>query len=418
MDLLAIALAPGIAIILFILYRDTFDREPPVVMFVSFVLGMLSTLPAIALETAAGYFELTGIEGTIIFAFLGVALVEELVKFVPLRWYAFGRSSFNEPLDGIVHGVMVGMGFATVENLLYVFNHGMEVGWLRMFTAVPGHASWGVIMGYYAGKARFDLERRGLLLTTGLLLATFFHGLYDACLFLTQQADKNTDVVLVLAALTTHIVALVFASRLIRQHHQLSKGLHHHNPVLTIRNASYGDIPLIRSLAKQIWPQTYETILSPEQTRYMLNMIYSEAALQKQMTDGHQFILVYNAAVPVGFASFSKIEPTIFKLHKIYILQNQQGRGVGSFTIQQVVAEVKPAGATSLRLNVNRHNKAKGFYERLGFQVIAEEKIDIGAGYFMDDYVMEKKLEASNINEENSGNGLTAEDDPSIRRHL
>ncbi|RYF79007.1 MAG: N-acetyltransferase [Chitinophagaceae bacterium] len=110
------------------------------------------------------------------------------------------------------------------------------------------------------------------------------------------------------------------------------------------------------------------------------------------MGAGHNFIVVYNAAIPVGFASFAEIEPTVFKLHKLYVLLNQQGRGIGNFTIDQVIAELKAAGATALRLNVNRHNKAKSFYEKSGFAVIGEEKIDIGSGFFMDDYVMEKKL--------------------------
>ncbi|HEY0040237.1 MAG TPA: GNAT family N-acetyltransferase, partial [Flavisolibacter sp.] len=73
-------------------------------------------------------------------------------------------------------------------------------------------------------------------------------------------------------------------------------------------------------------------------------------------------------------------------------LPNQQGRGTGRFTIEQVIEEIKPRGATALRLNVNKHNKAKSFYERLGFTVISDVKIDIGNGYVMDDYVMEKKL--------------------------
>lgn len=392
MDLLAIALAPGLAIILFILYRDKFNREPAATMFISFLYGVLSTIPALGLEIGAGYFELSGIEGTIIFAFLGVALVEEFVKFVPLRLYSFTRNSFDEPLDGIVHGVMIGMGFATLENILYVFQHGMNTGFLRMFTAVPGHASWGVIMGYYVGKAKFNYEKRGRLLITGLLLATFFHGLYDACLFLTKGVDKNTAAVLALAAVTTHIVAVILAARLIRQHQQISRGLYRQAPVLTIRNAAETDIPLIRTLARQIWPQTYEKILSRKQINYMMKLIYSEAALQQQMEAGHQFIIVYNAAIPVGFASFNEIEPTIFKLQKIYLLPNQQGRGTGRFTIEQVLAEITPRGATALRLNVNKHNQAKSFYEKLGFDVISDVKIDIGSGYFMDDYVMELRF--------------------------
>jgi ribosomal protein S18 acetylase RimI-like enzyme len=273
-----------------------------------------------------------------------------------------------------------------------VYEHGAETGWLRMFTAVPGHASWGAIMGYYVGKAKFNYGKRILLFLSGFLLAVFFHGLYDACLFLTKQVDKDTAILLVLAALTTHIVAVILAGRLIRQHRRISRGLYKNNPVFTIRNATVDDVPLIRTLAKQVWPQTYEKTLTRAQIQYMMNLLYSEGALKKQMEEGHQFIIVYNAAIPVGFASFSEVEPTIYKLQKIYVLMNQQGRGTGKFAINQVIADILPKGATALRLNVNRLNKAKGFYEKMGFGVIKEEKIDIGSGFFMDDYVMEKSL--------------------------
>jgi ribosomal protein S18 acetylase RimI-like enzyme len=124
----------------------------------------------------------------------------------------------------------------------------------------------------------------------------------------------------------------------------------------------------------------------------MMNLIYSQHALEQQMASGHRFIIVYNAAIPVGFASFNEVEPMVYKLQKIYMLPNQQGRGTGRFTIQQVIADIQPRGAAVLRLNVNRHNTAKGFYEKLGFKVVAEQNIDIGSGYFMDDYVMEKTL--------------------------
>ena len=228
------------------------------------------------------------------------------------------------------------------------------------------------------------------------MLATFFHGLYDACLFITRNVDKNTASVLAIAAFTTHIFAVMLASRLIRQHHRLSKGLHHHSPVLAIRHASTEDILLIRTLALRIWPHTYKEILSQPQIRYMMKLIYSTKSLKRQMAEGHQFIIVYNNAVPVGFASFSDIGAGIFKLEKVYLLANQRGRGTGRFIIEQVIAGIRPRGAKALRLNVNRHNKARTFYERLGFVVVKEEKIDIGEGYVMDDYVMEKKLEEEN----------------------
>ena len=234
------------------------------------------------------------------------------------------------------------------------------------------------------------------------MLATFFHGLYDACLFLTQKVDKGTGVVLALGALTTHVVAVILASRLMKQHHLISKGLYKYKPVLTIRNADKRDIPLLCTLAKQVWPLTYEKILTRAQINYMMQLIYSEGSLEKQMESGHRFIIVYNTAIPVGFASYSEVESSVFKLQKIYLLMNQQGRGTGRFTIEQVIADILPQGATTLRLNVNRHNKAKSFYEKLGFSVVSEEKIDIGSGYFMDDYVMEKRLYVSEMLQTNN----------------
>ncbi|MBL7758573.1 MAG: PrsW family intramembrane metalloprotease, partial [Chitinophagaceae bacterium] len=141
MDLLAIAIAPGIAIILFILHRDAYNREPKLNLLVSFVLGGLSILPAIFIEQLFYDQADNSIAGIAVKAFLVVALTEEVVKYVALRYYSFRQPSFDEPLDGIVYGVMVSMGFATVENILYVQKFGMTVGIQRMFLAVPAHAT-------------------------------------------------------------------------------------------------------------------------------------------------------------------------------------------------------------------------------------------------------------------------------------
>ncbi|HQW45417.1 MAG TPA: GNAT family N-acetyltransferase, partial [Chitinophagaceae bacterium] len=85
-------------------------------------------------------------------------------------------------------------------------------------------------------------------------------------------------------------------------------------------------------------------------------------------------------------------EPSIFKLHKIYVLTSQQGKGTGRFLIDYIISQIRPMGATSLQLQVNRDNAAKSFYEKLGFVILKEADFDIGNGYFMRDYVMEKKL--------------------------
>lgn len=160
----------------------------------------------------------------------------------------------------------------------------------------------------------------------------------------------------------------------------------------SIRKATITDIPLIRELTFNIWPQTYAAILSPGKIDYMLEMMYSISSLQKQMNDGCQFIIVYDRSEPVGFASYQKVSPTLFKLHKIYVLLSQQGKGTGRFIIKYIIENILQTGGTSLQLQVNRENKAKTFYEKLGFALIEETDIDIGNGYFMNDYIMEKKF--------------------------
>lgn len=152
------------------------------------------------------------------------------------------------------------------------------------------------------------------------------------------------------------------------------------------------DIPLIRELTFKVWPQTYSAIITKEQIDFMLEMMYSEASLTDQMNNGNQFIIINDTNEPVGFAAYQEIEPSLFKLHKIYILATQQGKGTGKFLINHIIHIMKQLGAVSLQLQVNRDNKARFFYEKNGFTIIQEADFDIGNGFFMNDYVMEKKM--------------------------
>jgi ribosomal protein S18 acetylase RimI-like enzyme len=168
---------------------------------------------------------------------------------------------------------------------------------------------------------------------------------------------------------------------------------HQTSLMFEIRKGTVQEIPLIRELTFRVWPQTYASILSQEQIDYMLEMMYSEAALQKQITiDGCQFIIVYEDGNPVGFASYAEVEEGRWKLHKIYILQNQQGKGTGRFVIDHIIDEIKKKNASTLFLQVNKHNNAKAFYEKLGFNEVDFINLDIGNGFFMNDFIMEKKL--------------------------
>jgi ribosomal protein S18 acetylase RimI-like enzyme len=162
---------------------------------------------------------------------------------------------------------------------------------------------------------------------------------------------------------------------------------------LTIRRATSADITTIQHLTSIIWPATYSSILSRDQIEYMLELMYSSESLRRQMEDlHHHFILCYDGDEAVGFASFSDLGENVFKLHKIYVLPDRQGRGIGRFMIDYIIAEIRQKGAVALDLNVNRQNPARFFYERLGFTIIREEDIDIGKGYWMNDYVMRKLI--------------------------
>lgn len=160
---------------------------------------------------------------------------------------------------------------------------------------------------------------------------------------------------------------------------------------MEVRIADASHIPIISKLAHTIWPVCYGDMLSQEQITYMLGLFYNDGALQKQMQAGHNFLLLYDDETPVGFASYNFIDNTTAKLQKLYVLPEVQGKGCGKILINQVMNACKEK-ANKLILNVNRNNKALTFYKHLGFEIMLSEDIDIGNGYFMNDYVMHINL--------------------------
>jgi GNAT superfamily N-acetyltransferase len=161
-----------------------------------------------------------------------------------------------------------------------------------------------------------------------------------------------------------------------------------------IVTASTTDIPVIQLLVEQIWLPTYQPILTPEQIEYMVELMYSTKTLSSQFTElGHHFLLLYDDVKPIGYASYSSSDtPGIYKLQKIYVHPGYQGQGVGKLFINHVIDAVKAAGGMILELNVNKYNKARFFYEKQGFTIHEEKDIDIGNGYWMNDYIMRRVL--------------------------
>lgn len=165
--------------------------------------------------------------------------------------------------------------------------------------------------------------------------------------------------------------------------------------MITILEATAKDIKIIQEITYKTWPITYGKILSKEQLDYMLDLFYSDEALINQFEKKEQFFyLISEDEATLGFIGIEHNykDEAVTKIHKIYLLPETQGKGIGKKVIEQIEKMALENHSTVLSLNVNRFNSALSFYKKIGFEVIDEANIDIGNGYFMEDFVMEKKL--------------------------
>ena len=163
--------------------------------------------------------------------------------------------------------------------------------------------------------------------------------------------------------------------------------------------ADQEEMPIVQHIASAVYGPTYLGILGQAQVDYMLGKIYSTSALAEQLEQGHVFFIAKIRQRDVGFVSYSCENATqgVFKLQKLYVLPEMQGRGLGAFLVRAVSSQVRQRGGKILQLNVNRFNRAREFYEKLGFRIKESVDIPIGEGYFMNDYVMEKDLEEGEV---------------------
>ncbi len=218
--LLALALAPGAAIGLYIYFKDKYEREPIGLVVRSFFLGIVSVVVTLLISFPINYIvpidEKSWTEQAV-HAFLLVALIEEFSKFIFVRWVLFPNKNFNEPFDGIVYAVSVGLGFAGLENIIYVVNsdNGLATGILRMFTAVPAHASFAVLMGYFMGIAKCE-KGKAHYVWYGLLAATLFHGAYDYFWFIAYIPG------LWVGAIASLVIGILLSRKAIQMHQKAS----------------------------------------------------------------------------------------------------------------------------------------------------------------------------------------------------
>ena len=155
--------------------------------------------------------------------------------------------------------------------------------------------------------------------------------------------------------------------------------------------ATEKDVPIIRALAEAIWWPTYRLILSEEQISFMLEDMYSERALKEQMRKEIKFLLVKRYDTNVAFAGYSIEGQKTLKIHKLYILPSEQGKGTGKILVSHLMDLAQRSNIAQVELNVNRKNPALGFYEKMGFKIV--ETVDIPYHQFiLNDYVMLKMI--------------------------
>jgi GNAT superfamily N-acetyltransferase len=165
--------------------------------------------------------------------------------------------------------------------------------------------------------------------------------------------------------------------------------------MISISEAKPTDFPVIRKIAKITWPIAYGAIISKAQLDYMLEEFYSDATLNYNFTHkNHHFLLVKEDSICLGFASYEHhyLGENKTRLHKIYLLPESQRKGIGKLLLAVVEKLALENNDLIISLNVNRFNSAYNFYEKLGFEKVGEEDIELDFGYLMEDYKLEKKM--------------------------
>lgn len=158
--------------------------------------------------------------------------------------------------------------------------------------------------------------------------------------------------------------------------------------ITDIRIATTRDINAIQNIAYNTWPVTYKKMITTEQIEFMLEMMYSQEALENQFYEGAQFLIAEVESEVVGFASFGLVKENTYKLNKLYISPDVQKSGAGKALLKESIAKILKLGGKQLELQVNRKNKAVGFYKKMGFEIVKEVDVNIGKGFYMNDYIM------------------------------
>lgn len=177
LSIIAASLAPAIALLSFFYLKDDFDQEPIVVVGKSYFLGAILVFPIMFIQfilQEEGI--ITSVLGEVV---IQSAFIEEFLKWFVLMLFIYNHIEFNQRYDGIVYGTAVALGFATAENVLYIFSYGVETAFLRAVFPVSSHALFGVVMGYYLSKAKFNEEHKKKYLLFSFSFPFILHAIYN-----------------------------------------------------------------------------------------------------------------------------------------------------------------------------------------------------------------------------------------------
>jgi GNAT superfamily N-acetyltransferase len=162
-----------------------------------------------------------------------------------------------------------------------------------------------------------------------------------------------------------------------------------HQIVLANKKA---DFLRIADLANVIWTEHYTSIIGEQQVAYMLEKFQSAKAIEEQVKQGNAYYLIIHQNIEVGYFSYSKKNELLF-LSKLYVLKELRGKGIGKIALEFIEDQAKKLGCRKISLTVNKYNtNSIKAYERMGFKNIKAIVQDIGNGYIMDDYLMEKEI--------------------------
>ena len=230
--MLALAVLPVIFLLIYIYQQDKYEKEPFGLLLLSFVGGMLA-IPLVLLVAIPLVESVYYSESVFYSAFIEAAFVEELCKFFFLFLFIWWNKNFNEYMDGIVYAVFVGLGFACVENILYVFGGGIGTGIVRALLSVPGHFLFAVAMGYFFALAKFEKKGRGGYLLLSLLVPMLFHGLFDYLLMVNDYIPAFLSAIILILFIVGDIFLWKIGLKYIRRHQENSQ-FKNTNPVQQI----------------------------------------------------------------------------------------------------------------------------------------------------------------------------------------